>query len=125
TDPHVLADKTQYVSKGLETVLTQPTIRKWAIFIARQVKEDEASRTIKFEDLAKLVSSVQPSFKDLDSPEDDPVIIVESNAEEDHGIHATENVETEDTSVPKSSSPKSSLIQELTDQVLILQSQKA
>ncbi|GKA26096.1 hypothetical protein Tco_0712205, partial [Tanacetum coccineum] len=93
---------------------------KGASLIARQVDEEKASRTIKLEDLAKLVSNVQPSFKDLDLPEDDPVIIVESDAEEDDGIHA----KTEDTSVPKSLSPKSSLIQELTNQVLILQSQK-
>ncbi|GKD53310.1 hypothetical protein Tco_1286697 [Tanacetum coccineum] len=76
TDPHVLADKTQYVSKGLETVPTQPTTGKGASSIARQVKEDEALRTIKLEDLAKLVSSVQPSFKDMDSPEDDPSLLL-------------------------------------------------
>ncbi|GJV34384.1 hypothetical protein Tco_1394784 [Tanacetum coccineum] len=94
TDPHVLADKTQSVSEGLETVLTQPITRKWASSIARQVKEDEASRTINDED------------------------------EEADKVHATTNVETEDTSVPKSSSPRSSQIQELTNQVHILQSQK-
>ncbi|GKD12223.1 hypothetical protein Tco_1196630 [Tanacetum coccineum] len=120
TDPHVLSEQTKSVSEGLDTVLTQPLTGKGASSIARQVKDEEASRTIKLEDLAKLVSNVQPSFKDLDSPEDDPVIIVESDVEEDDGIHATENVETEDTSVPKSSSPKSSLIQELTNKVLIL-----
>ncbi|GJT54246.1 hypothetical protein Tco_0989300, partial [Tanacetum coccineum] len=65
----------------------------------------ETSSTIKLEDLAKLVSHVQPSFKDLDSPEDDPVIVVDdSDEDEDDEVHATENVETEDTSVPKSSS---------------------
>nr|GEX19487.1 hypothetical protein [Tanacetum cinerariifolium] len=63
---------------------------------ARQVKE-EASRTIKLEDLAKLVSNVQPSFKNLDSPEDDPIIIIESDAKGDDRIHATKNVETEYT----------------------------
>ncbi|GKD41540.1 hypothetical protein Tco_1261747, partial [Tanacetum coccineum] len=92
---------------------------KGTSLIARQVEEEEASRKIKLEDLAKLVSNVQPSFKDLDSPKDDPVIIVESDAEEDDGIHAIENVETKDTSVLKSSSPKSSLIQELTNQLLV------
>ncbi|GJR05247.1 hypothetical protein Tco_0528231 [Tanacetum coccineum] len=76
TDPHVLPDKAQSISEGLETVLTQPTIRKGASSIARQVREDEALRTIKLEELAKLVSSVQPSFKDLDSPEDDPIIVL-------------------------------------------------
>ncbi|GJU42343.1 hypothetical protein Tco_1195300 [Tanacetum coccineum] len=119
TDPHVLADQTKSVSEGLDTVLTQPLTGKGASSIARQVEEEEASNTIKLEDLAKLMSNVQPSFKDLDSPEDDPVIIIEeSDKEENDEIHATENVETKDTSVPKSLSLKSSLIQELTNQSL-------
>ncbi|GKC27519.1 hypothetical protein Tco_1034813 [Tanacetum coccineum] len=109
TDPHVLIDKTKSVSDRLETVLTQPITRKWASFIARQVEEEEASSAIKLEDLAKLVSHVQPSFKDLDSPEDDHVIIVDDNDEDEETekdeVHRTLNVETEYTSVPKSSSP--------------------
>ncbi|GJR81010.1 hypothetical protein Tco_0151795 [Tanacetum coccineum] len=125
TDPHVLADQTKSVSEGLENVLTQPIIGKGASFIARQVEEEEASNTIKLEDLAKLVSNVEPSFKDLDSPEDDHVIVVDdSDEDEEDEVHPTLNAETKDTSVPKSSSPRSSQIQELTNQVLILQSQK-
>ncbi|GJT92537.1 hypothetical protein Tco_1081382 [Tanacetum coccineum] len=98
TDPHVLVDKTQSISEG----------------------------TIKLEDLAKLVASVQPSFKDLDSLEDDPIIVVNDSDEDEEAdeVHATTNAKTEDASVPKSSSPISSPIQELTNQVLILQSQK-
>ncbi|GKG57335.1 hypothetical protein Tco_0584761, partial [Tanacetum coccineum] len=45
-----------------------------------------------------------------------------SDEDEDDEVHATENIETEDTSVPKSSSLRSSQIQDLTNQVLILQS---
>nr|GEW67926.1 hypothetical protein [Tanacetum cinerariifolium] len=86
-------NKTQSVSEGLEIVLTQPTTRKGASSIARQVNEDETSRTIKNED------------------------------EEADEVLATTNVETKDTSSPKSSSLRSSRIQELTNQVLILQSQ--
>ncbi|GKA86818.1 hypothetical protein Tco_0808529 [Tanacetum coccineum] len=73
-----------------------------------------------------MVSSVQPSFKDLDSPEDDPIIVVDDSGEDEEAdeVHATTNVETKDTLVLKSSSPRSSQIQELTNQVLILQSQK-
>ncbi|GJR96090.1 hypothetical protein Tco_0268264 [Tanacetum coccineum] len=53
------------------------------------------------EDLAKLVSHVQPSFKDLDLPKDDPVIVmINSDKDVDDEVHATENVETRDTSVP-------------------------
>ncbi|GJR23546.1 hypothetical protein Tco_0972073 [Tanacetum coccineum] len=77
---------------------------------------EETSSIIKLEDLVKLVSDVQPSFKDLDSPEDDPGIIVnDSNEDKDYEVHATENGETKDTSVPKSSSPKSTQVQELTN----------
>nr|GEY40941.1 hypothetical protein [Tanacetum cinerariifolium] len=109
------------LSEGLENVLTQPIIGKGASSIARPVEEEEASNTIKLEDLAKLVSNVEPSFKDIDSPEDDHVIIVDdSNEDEEDEVHPTLNAANEDTPVPKSSSPKSSQIQKLTNQVLIL-----
>nr|GEU61716.1 pleiotropic drug resistance protein 1-like [Tanacetum cinerariifolium] len=109
TDPHVLVDKTQSVSKGLETVLTQSKIDKEANNIAEQIEEEEASRTIKQEDLAKLLQNVQPNYKDLDSPEDDPIIVVDNSdkdeeADTDEGLHATSNIEIEDALVPKSSS---------------------
>ncbi|GKC98726.1 hypothetical protein Tco_1169001, partial [Tanacetum coccineum] len=100
--------------------------RNEASSIAKQVKEEEASSTIKLEDLVKLVSYVQPSFKDLDSPEDDPVIVVDdSDEDEDDEVHATKNVKTEDTSVPKSSSPRSfqTLQWELPAEFLVVQSQ--
>nr|GEW26275.1 hypothetical protein [Tanacetum cinerariifolium] len=71
---------------------------KGASSIARQFEEKEASSTIKLEDLAKLVSNVQPSFKDLDLPKDDPVIIVDdSNEDEEDEIYTT----TKDTSSQK------------------------
>ncbi|GJU64212.1 hypothetical protein Tco_1246047 [Tanacetum coccineum] len=103
--------------QGLETILTQPIPRKGTSSIARQVEEDEASRTIRLEDLAKLVSNVQPSFKDLDSPEDDPIIVVDDSDEDEEAnkVHTTTNVETRDALVPKSSSLRSSQIQELTN----------
>ncbi|GJT97825.1 hypothetical protein Tco_1093343 [Tanacetum coccineum] len=100
--------KPNMLVKGLETVLTQPITGKRGSSVASQIKE-ETSNTIKLEDLAKLVSHVQPSFKYLDSPEDDLVIVVDdSNEDEEDEVHATENVETEYTSVPISSSPWSS-----------------
>nr|GEY55204.1 hypothetical protein [Tanacetum cinerariifolium] len=121
TDPHVLVNQTKYVSEGLENVLTQPITGKGASSIARPVEEEEASNTIKLEDLAKLVSNVEPSFKDINSPEDDHVIIVDdSDEDEEDEVHPTLNATNEDTPVPKSSSPKSSQIQKLTNQVLIL-----
>nr|GFB15822.1 hypothetical protein [Tanacetum cinerariifolium] len=129
TDPHVLSEQTKYVSEGLETILTKPTTKKEQdpllyMVIKKEAStaihgdKKEASSTIKLEDLLKLVSQIQPTFKDLDSPEDDLVIIV------DESDKYEPNAKTEDTLVPRSSSPKSSQIQELTNQVLILQSQK-
>ncbi|GKD50791.1 hypothetical protein Tco_1279767 [Tanacetum coccineum] len=71
-------------------------------FIARQVEKEEASITINLEDLAKLVLNVQPSFKDLDSPEDDHVIVVDdSDEDEEVEVHTTTNAETKDTSSQK------------------------
>ncbi|GJT61110.1 hypothetical protein Tco_1004643 [Tanacetum coccineum] len=103
--PQLSSDQTQSVSEGLETVLTQPITGKGVSSIARQVEEDEASRTIKLEDLAKLVSNVQPSFKDLDSLEDDPIIVVDDSDEDDKAeideVHTTTNAETEDASSQK------------------------
>ncbi|GJV12495.1 ulp1 protease family, C-terminal catalytic domain-containing protein [Tanacetum coccineum] len=120
TDPHVLADQTKSFSERLETILTQPTTEKGASFTAIHGDKEEASTamhgdkeeafsTIKLEDLTKLASQIQPSFKDLDSPEDDHVIIVDKSDEDEP------NDETKDTSVPRSSSPSISLPTELKD----------
>nr|GEX05759.1 retrovirus-related Pol polyprotein from transposon TNT 1-94 [Tanacetum cinerariifolium] len=62
--------------------------------------KEVTSSIIKLEDLAKLVSQIQPSFKDLDSLEDDPVIIVDESKEDEP------NAKIEDTSVPRYSSPR-------------------
>ncbi|GJS72083.1 hypothetical protein Tco_0704924 [Tanacetum coccineum] len=113
TNPHVLTKQTKSVSEGLETFLTQPITRKEASSVASQIKE-ETSSTIKLKDLVKLVLHVQPSFKDMDLPEVDHVIVVNDSDEvEDDEVHATQNFETKDTSVPKSSSPMSSQLKEL------------
>nr|GEV76282.1 hypothetical protein [Tanacetum cinerariifolium] len=80
--------------------------KKRASSVSIQI-EEETSSIIKLEDLAKLVSHVQPSFKDLDSPKDDPVIVVnDSDEDEDDEVYATKNIEIEDTSVAKSLSPR-------------------
>ncbi|GKC05796.1 hypothetical protein Tco_0997406 [Tanacetum coccineum] len=82
TDPYVLADQTQSVSEGLET------------------------------DLAKLVQNVQLSFKDLDSPEDDHIIVVDDSDKDTKDdkveeVDTTSNVKTEDALVPNPPSPSS------------------
>nr|GEZ30923.1 hypothetical protein [Tanacetum cinerariifolium] len=54
-----------------------------------------------YEETKKLhmITYLQPSFKDLDSPEDDYIIVVDDNGEDEEAneVHATTNVETEDT----------------------------
>nr|GEX13456.1 hypothetical protein [Tanacetum cinerariifolium] len=78
---------------------------KKASSIARQVDEEEASRIIKLKDLENLVSHVQPSFKDLDSSEDDLIIVVDDSDEDEEAdkdeIHTTTNDETKDASSQK------------------------
>nr|GEW12920.1 hypothetical protein [Tanacetum cinerariifolium] len=78
-------DQTKSVSEGLETVFTQPTTKR-------------KQTPLLYMDLANLVSQIQPSFKDLDSPEDDPIIIVDKSDKDEP------NAETKDTLVPRSSS---------------------
>ncbi|GKA13643.1 hypothetical protein Tco_0693289 [Tanacetum coccineum] len=58
--------------------------------------------------------SVQPSFKDLDSPEDDPIIVVDDSDEDEEAdeVHATTNVKLEFL-VPKTHLLGLPLIQEL------------
>nr|GEZ39708.1 hypothetical protein [Tanacetum cinerariifolium] len=95
TNRHVLANQTKSVSEGLETVLTQPIIGKGASSVAKQIKE-ELSNTIKLEDLAKLVLHVSCSFKVLNSPKDDPVIVVDdSDEDEDDEAFSSEEAEKE------------------------------
>nr|GEU44505.1 hypothetical protein [Tanacetum cinerariifolium] len=126
TDPNVLADKTKYISDELETILVTPkTGTKNAAKPSEEIKFGE----IKLEDLAKLVPNFKADLKDPDSPEDDPIIVVddsEEDEEEDKNeeIYSTTNDKREDilASIPPSS--RSIHIQELTKQVLLLQSQK-
>ncbi|GJX30099.1 hypothetical protein Tco_0238178 [Tanacetum coccineum] len=109
TNPQVFADKTKSISDGLETVLATPKI---GTSNATKTSEEIKFRAIKLEDLAKLVPNVKVDFKDLDSPEDDPIIVVddsEEDKEEDKNeeIHFTTNDETKDILASTSSSPRS------------------
>ncbi|GKB02953.1 hypothetical protein Tco_0831042 [Tanacetum coccineum] len=103
------------LSSGMSAFnLNEPIYSASFIIYSESVSENDASAVSTTEvDPQNSAPSDFPSFKDLDLPEDDHVIIVESDAEEDDGIHD----KTEDTLVPKSSFPKSSLIQELTNQL--------
>nr|GEU89404.1 hypothetical protein [Tanacetum cinerariifolium] len=99
-NPQFSNGQTKSISDGLEIVLTQPTTtEKGASFTTIHGDKEEASSTIKLEDLAKLVSQIQPSFKDLDSPEDDHVVIVDESDED------KPNAKTKDTLLHRSLSP--------------------
>ncbi|GJS56477.1 hypothetical protein Tco_0629839 [Tanacetum coccineum] len=94
---------------------------------------DDAKHEIKLEDLSKLVLNLDVKFMDLDSPEDDQPIIVEDEEEEE--VRAEKNdakkvqlkkiKETKDASTSHPPSPRSIQLQELTNQVLLLQSQNS
>ncbi|GJT67605.1 hypothetical protein Tco_1019085 [Tanacetum coccineum] len=94
---------------------------------------DDAKHEIKLEDLSKLVPNLDVEFMDLDSPEDDQPIIVEDEEEEE--VRAEKNdakkvllkkiKETKDASTSHPPSPRSIQLQELTNQVLLLQSQNS
>ncbi|GJV38790.1 hypothetical protein Tco_1417230 [Tanacetum coccineum] len=81
----------------------------------RSLKNNQAGGSGKAEECIKVYET--QVLKDLDSPEDK-----EDDKREE--AHTTSNVETEDASVPNPSSPRSVQLQELTNQVLIHQSQK-
>ncbi|GJR13976.1 hypothetical protein Tco_0796628 [Tanacetum coccineum] len=81
-------------------------IRKGASRIEQQIDEefntldqssaDNVKQDIKLEDLSKLVPTVVADFMDLNSPEDDLIIIVdESKGEEEEEIHATKHTKTD------------------------------
>ncbi|GKE24425.1 hypothetical protein Tco_1435937, partial [Tanacetum coccineum] len=108
TNSNVLANKTKSISDGLETVLTTP---KTGTSNVAKLSEEIKFGEIKLKDMAKLVPNVKADFKDLDSPKDDLIIVVdESEGVEDEDkneeIHSTINDETEDNSASTPLSPR-------------------
>ncbi|GKF78599.1 hypothetical protein Tco_0234167, partial [Tanacetum coccineum] len=117
TNPNVLAHKTKSVSDWLETVLATP---ETGTKNAAKPSEEIKFREIKLDDLAKLVPIVKADFKDLDSPEDDHIIVVDDSKEDEkeeknEEIHSTTNDKTEDILAYIPPSPRSIQIQELTN----------
>ncbi|GJT56476.1 hypothetical protein Tco_0991530, partial [Tanacetum coccineum] len=128
TDPNVLVDKTQSTKDRPGNVHTETETEKEAIYdqefntSPKLTSSDDATKEIKMEDLLKLVKDVSSDLMDLDSPEDDEPFIVQSDEEEEE-VHVEPHARTRDTSIPQPPSLKSIKIKELTNQVLILQSQ--
>ncbi|GJV91175.1 hypothetical protein Tco_1538988 [Tanacetum coccineum] len=87
-------------------------------FVPQQQGMNEGTKNTLHDHLFAVFSQASKTWIHLN----DPIIVVDDNDEDEEAdkVHDTANVETEDTSVPKSSSPRSSQIQELTNQVLIL-----
>ncbi|GJW70353.1 hypothetical protein Tco_0127270 [Tanacetum coccineum] len=148
-NPHVLGEKNKYASERLETVHTKPGTGKGASYVEKEItfaedefntspdlsSSDDAKKEIKLEDLSKLIPNVEVDFMDLDSPEDDEPIIIQDDEEEEEvhsekddaenndaeKVHAEEPKETKDASASQPPSPKTIKIQELSTQLLLLQ----
>ncbi|GJY53606.1 hypothetical protein Tco_0445270 [Tanacetum coccineum] len=121
TNLNVLVDKTKFAEDGLKTAHTN-------LGTNVESSSGEISKKIKLEDLSKLVQDVKTVFIDLDSLEDEPIIVTNESEEEEEtekyeDTHATSHDETKDSSAPHPPSPKLVQLQELKDQVLLLQSQ--
>ncbi|GJR37788.1 retrovirus-related pol polyprotein from transposon TNT 1-94 [Tanacetum coccineum] len=71
-NPQLSSNKTKSVSDGLETVITTPETGTSNV---AKTSEEIKFGAIKLEDLAKLVPNVKVYSKDLESPEDDPIIV--------------------------------------------------
>ncbi|GJV87649.1 hypothetical protein Tco_1531587, partial [Tanacetum coccineum] len=113
-------DKTKYARDGLKNHTDLGT--------SEESRSDEISKKIKLEDLSNLIQDTRSAFLTLDSPQDEPIIILNESEEEEtkryEDTHATYYDGPKDTSIPHPLSPKSVQIQELMAHVLLLQSQK-
>ncbi|GJY78323.1 hypothetical protein Tco_0484124 [Tanacetum coccineum] len=101
-----ISSKTSHYKKRKDSssAMDSNPIQPLASFI---IHSEFASRN---DALAVSTAKADPenSAANLDSPEDDPVIIVnDSDEDEEDEVHTTTNDEIKDTSVPKSSSPRS------------------
>nr|GEX54665.1 hypothetical protein [Tanacetum cinerariifolium] len=98
------------ISQPTETILTQPATRKGASDITTKIEEEfntspdlssseDTQKEIKLEDLSRLVHNVRVDFMDLNSQEDDPIIVVDESKveEEDKEIHDAKHTDTKDT----------------------------
>ncbi|GJU10084.1 hypothetical protein Tco_1132480, partial [Tanacetum coccineum] len=81
--PQLSSEKTKSVSDRLDIVLTKPKIGLGA---KTKSSEENVLKEIKFEDLAKLGLNVATDFMDLDSLEDDSVIVVNDNKDDEDMI---------------------------------------
>ncbi|GKF36219.1 hypothetical protein Tco_0112977, partial [Tanacetum coccineum] len=87
---------------------------------------DDISKKIKLEDLSDLLKDTRSAFFTPDSPQGEPIIILDESEEEkevakDKDTHASAHDVPKDTSIPHPPSLKSAQIQELMAQVAELE----
>ncbi|GJT88536.1 hypothetical protein Tco_1070253 [Tanacetum coccineum] len=81
TNPSVLVDETKSAKDGLKTAHTK-TDDEFNTS-SNLSSSDDTKKEIKLEDLSKLMQNVDVDFMDLDSPENDRLIIVQEDDEEE------------------------------------------
>ncbi|GKC30524.1 hypothetical protein Tco_1037818 [Tanacetum coccineum] len=120
SNPSVFVDKTKSVGDGLKTSYTKSGSNE-------ESRADDLSKKIKLEDLSEFLKDTRSAFFTPDSPQDEPIIVIDESEEEKaekEDTHDTSHDVPEDTSVPPPPSPKSAQNQELMAQVQLLQSPK-
>ncbi|GKA91955.1 hypothetical protein Tco_0813880 [Tanacetum coccineum] len=112
TNLSVHVDETISAGDGLKTAHTDSGTNE-------ESRADEISKKIKLEDLSDLMKDTRSAFFTLDSPHNEPIIILDESEEEetkkDEETHTTSHDVLKDTSVQHPPSPKLSQIQELID----------
>ncbi|GJX61835.1 hypothetical protein Tco_0294735 [Tanacetum coccineum] len=104
-------DQTKSARDGLKTAQTDSGIDK-------ESRADEIIKKIKLEDLSDLLKDTRSIFFTLDSPQDEPIIVLdkiegEEVVAKDKDSYASSHDVPKDTSNPHPPSPKSAQIQEL------------
>nr|GFC47028.1 hypothetical protein [Tanacetum cinerariifolium] len=104
-------DQTKSVGDGLKTAYTDPGTNE-------ESSADEISKKIKLEDLCNLLKDTRSTFLTPDSPQDEPIIVLDGSEEEevvdkDKDTHVTSHDVPEDTSILHPPSLKLAQIQEL------------
>nr|GFC36643.1 hypothetical protein [Tanacetum cinerariifolium] len=118
SNPSFLVDKTKSIKDGLKTADIDSSTNE-------ESRAHDISKKIKLEDLSEFLKDTRSAFFTPDSPQDDPIIVIDESEEEEvnkDDTHATSHNMPKDTSVPPPPSLKLAKIQELMAQVHLLQS---
>ncbi|GJS45494.1 hypothetical protein Tco_0595615 [Tanacetum coccineum] len=76
TNPSVLVDQTKSAGDGLKTAHTNSGTNE-------EFRADEISKKIKMEDLSDLLKDTRSTFFTPDSPQDEPIIVLDESEEEE------------------------------------------